>query len=117
MRLRLFILLISITLFTTACQKKVTEQHDNFLIFGTVVNVTLLDVGEKKATEIFRLIRDDFKIMHRAWHVWEPGPLMRTNQLLKTTLEFSAAPSVIELFHVAKKLAIKSQHLFNPAVG
>lgn len=117
MRFRLFILLISVTLFTTACQKKVSEHRDNFLIFGTVVNVTLLDVDEKKAAEIFRLIRDDFKIMHRAWHVWEPGPLMRTNQLLKTTLEFSAAPSVIELFHVAKKLAIKSQHLFNPAAG
>ena len=117
MRFRLFILLISITIFTTACQKKVSEHHDNFLIFGTVVNVTLLDVSEKKAAELFRLIRDDFKVMHRAWHVWEPGPLMRTNQLLKTTLEFSVAPSVIELFHVAKKLAIKSQHLFNPAAG
>lgn len=117
MRFRLFILLISVTLFATACQKKVTEHHDNFLIFGTVVNVTLLDINEKKAAEIFRLIRDDFKIMHRAWHVWEPGPLMRTNQLLKTTIEFSVAPSVIELFHVAKKLSIKSQNLFNPAIG
>lgn len=116
-RFQLLTLIIFIFALTTACQKKVTEHHDNFLIFGTLVNVTLLDVNEKKAEQMFRLIRDDFKAMHRAWHVWEPGPLMRTNQLLKTTLEFSVAPSVIELFHVAKKLSIKSGNLFNPALG
>jgi thiamine biosynthesis lipoprotein len=112
-----FIFLLLTALLATACQKKVSEHHDSFLIFGTIVNVTLLDIDEALAEETFRHIRDDFKLMHRAWHVWEPGPLMRTNQLLKTKLEFSAAPSVLELFRVAKELSIKSQNLFNPAVG
>ena len=114
----LFIFLLVVTLLTvSACQKKVSEHHDSFLIFGTIVNVTLLNINDTLAEEAFRLIRADFQQMHRSWHVWEPGPLMRTNQLLKTQIEFSAAPSLLELFQVAKKLSLQSEFLFNPAIG
>lgn len=98
-------------------RKKTLEYHDSFLIFGTIVNIKLLDVDEKVAQDSFRSIREDLKVMHRVWHVWEPSPLMRFNQLLETKLEFSSAPSVLELFHSAKALSLKSQHLFNPAIG
>lgn len=116
-RYHLIIPLIFVSLLTTACQKKVSEYHDSFLAFGTIVNITLLDIDEKLAQASFRSIREDLQIMHRTWHVWEPGPLMRLNQLLETKSEFSAAPSIIELFHVAKDLSLKSQQLFNPAIG
>ena len=116
---RSFLLLavLSLGLFTSACQQQPSEHHDEFLVFGTVINVTLLDVDSKTAEEAFRHIREDLKVMHRVWHVWEPGSLMRINKLLELTGEFSAAPSVLEVVHVAKDLAIKSQHLFNPAIG
>ena len=111
------ILLVLTLLFSSACQQQPREFNDSFLVFGTVINVTLLDVDEKLATESFRQIREDLAYMHRVWHVWEPGPLMRVNQLLETTNEFSAAPSVIPLIKVAQDLSTKSQHLFNPAIG
>ena len=116
-RYHLLVLLVFISLFTSACQKKVSEHHDSFLIFGTIINITLLDIDEKLAQDSFRQIREDLQVMHRTWHVWEPGPLMRFNQLLETKYEFSAAPSVLDLFHKAKALSIKSQNLFNPAIG
>jgi len=72
---------------------------------------------EKLAQQSFSYIREDFKTMHRAWHVWEPGPLSRTNQLLETEAEFSAAPSVVDVIQVAKVLSEKSHNLFNPAIG
>ena len=62
-------------------------------------------------------MREDLKLMHKAWHPWEPGALGRVNSLLAQTGEFSAGPSVIDLVHLAKELEIKSQHLFNPAIG
>ena len=113
---RLLILLI-LALAASACQQEQREHHDKFLVFGTIIDVTLLDIDDKTAEESFRHIREDLKVMHRVWHVWEPGSLFRMNQLLAYTSEFSAAPSVLELVHVAKDLAIKSQHLFNPAIG
>ena len=113
---RLLALLLIFTI-SSACQKQISEHHDSFLVFGTIINVTLLDVDDKKAEESFRYIRESLKVMHRVWHVWEPSPLMRMNELLKYTYEFSAAPSVLEIVQVAKDLEIKSQHLFNPAIG
>lgn len=113
----LLLTVISLSIITSACQQKTSEHHDQFLVFGTVINITLLDVDDKTAEESFRHMREDLKVMHRVWHVWEPGSLMRMNQLLTYTGEFSAAPSVLELVHVAKDMAIKSQHLFNPAIG
>lgn len=114
---RILILLAAVALFTTACQQQTRVYKDSFLAFGTVVNVTLIDIDEKLALQSFRQIREDLKTMHRVWHVWEPGPLTRTNKLLETQSEFSAAPSVLEVIHVAKELSIKSQNLFNPAIG
>lgn len=116
---RVFILLFIIALagINSGCQQQKSEHHDSFLVFGTIVNVTLLNVDNKKAEESFHYMREELKVMHRVWHVWEPGSLMRMNILLEQTGEFSAAPSVLELVLVAKDLAIKSQHLFNPAIG
>lgn len=114
---RILILLSLVALLTTACLRQTREYHDSFLVFGTVVNVTLLDVDKELALQSFRQIREDLKYMHRAWHVWEPGPLMRVNQLIETQAEFSAAPGVLGVIHVAKDLSIKSQNLFNPAIG
>ena len=114
--LKRFLLLFLAVLTLASCQQQ-AKHHDTFLVFGTIVNVTLLNVDDKTAAESFRHIREDLNIMHRVWHVWEPGSLMRINTLLTQTEEFSASPSVLELIHVAKKLAIQSQHLFNPAIG
>lgn len=115
--LRRIFVLLAITFIISACQQPLREHHDSFLAFGTIINVTLLDVDNKTAEEAFLHIREDLKVMHRVWHVWEPGPMMRTNKLLEYTQDFSAAPSVLEVIQVAKDLAIKSQHLFNPAIG
>jgi FAD:protein FMN transferase len=115
--LKRFLISFFVVLTLTSCQQAHRQHHDTFLVFGTIVNVTLLNVNDNAATEAFRHIREELNIMHRIWHVWEPGSLMRINMLLPHTKEFSAAPSVLELVHVAKKLAIQSQHLFNPAIG
>ena len=115
-----FLTLLALVIFvglSSSCQQQPREHHDSFLAFGTIINVTLLDVDDKTAEKSFRHIREDLAIMHRVWHVWEPGSLMRINSLLPYKTEFSASPSVLDVVHIAKDLAIKSNHLFNPAIG
>ena len=116
---RFFILinLIAFAALSSSCQQQSREHHDSFLVFGTIINVTLLDVDDKTAEKSFRHIREDLAIMHRVWHAWEPGSLMRINTLLAYKTEFSASPSVLSVIHIAKDQAIKSKHLFNPAIG
>jgi thiamine biosynthesis lipoprotein len=101
----------------SACQPQTREHRDDFLVFGTIINITLLGVDEKTAQQAFRQIREDLKLMHQVWHPWEPGSLTRMNTLLPHKLEFSASPSVLELVVLAKELAKQSQQLFNPAIG
>jgi thiamine biosynthesis lipoprotein len=114
---KLLIIALFFTGFLSACQSEPREYHDDFLVFGTIINITLLDVDEQTAQEAFRDMREDLKLMHEVWHPWEPGSLTRMNTLLPHKLEFSASPSVLELLIVAKKLAKQSHQLFNPAIG
>jgi len=116
-QLQKFIVILLIAGLTSACQPQPREYQDDFLVFGTIINITLLDVDEQTAQHAFREMRDDLKLMHAVWHPWEPGSLTRVNTLLPHKLEFSASPSVLELVLLAKEQARKSQQLFNPAIG
>lgn len=86
-------------------------------MFGTLVEVTLIDIPEKDKQAVLKRINDDLEYLHFAFHAWKPGPLGRTNQLLETSAEFTANPSVIPLISKAKTLAEQSHELFNPAIG
>ena len=111
--LSITILLMSVS----ACQQKVESHKTSIFSFGTVIYVEVTDVDHEKAQQIFKAIEDDLQRMHVFWHPWKKGPLARTNLLCETTKTFSAATSVILLIRKARALAIKSDHLFNPAIG
>lgn len=107
----LFILLIS------GCERADPVYNRQFLTFGTMTNISIIGVSHKKAERAADIIEQDFQIMHDTWHAWDPGPLMRTNQLLTQSDYFAAPPSLFPLYQQAKKLAIASDNLFNPTIG
>lgn len=101
----------------SSCGRTPPIYHDTIFTFGTLIEVTLADVDAKQAQQAMRLMRQDLEVMNRVWHAWKPGSLARVNQLLETTSEFTAPPSVLELLIPARELSLKSQGLFNPAIG
>ena len=107
------LLLLSVS----ACQQKIESYKTSIFSFGTVIDVEVADVTQKQSEQIFNSIEEDLKRMHIFWHPWKQGPLGRTNKLCELTGSFSAATSVIPLIREAKKLAIASDNLFNPAIG
>jgi thiamine biosynthesis lipoprotein len=120
MRLNYNKLILSLLLLSlVACQprQRVVETKDTILAFGTLVEVTLINVPDKDKQAVLKLIHDDLDHMHFVFHAWHPGPLGRTNELLAQTAEFTANPSVIPLLHKAQTLARQSHDLFNPAIG
>ena len=48
-------------------------------VFDGSVEITLIGVNRKRAAEITTIIGDDLRIMERAWHAWNDGPLARVN--------------------------------------
>ena len=102
-----------------ACQPhtQVTETKDSIFVFGTLVEVTLIDVPKKDKQAVLKRINDDLDYFHYAFHAWRPGPLGRTNELLEQAAAFTANPSLIPLLLKAQNYARQSHDLFNPAIG
>ena len=100
-----------------ACSEPVKTFKTSIFTFGTIIDVEVADVDAATANTVFQSIESDLQRMHVFWHPWQNGPLGRTNTLCGLTGTFSAASSVIPLLIEAKRLAIKSDHLFNPAIG
>lgn len=115
--LRITALLLLLATLLGACTREPPLQRHTFLGFGTLIEITLYGVEEEKAQQAISTIENEFGIMHKAWHPWEPGSLARTNQLLATGEWFSGAASVLPLVRRSQELATQSHHLFNPAIG
>ncbi len=75
--LKSVLLLSFILLSLSACKKSVEKAQ--FLIFGTLVDITLIDVDKARSTEIFAQVQQNLQSMHRDWHPWEPSMLMTIN--------------------------------------
>jgi len=87
------------------------------LVFGTVVEISIWGVDAQHADTAFADLARDFEARHRLWHAWHPGALGRVNQLVAATGWFTVNPSVLPLLEPAQMLSLRSEGLFNPALG
>jgi thiamine biosynthesis lipoprotein len=110
-------LVISCSLVPSGCKQSYPAYNTRFAAFGTLVDLSIIDVEPAKAERIIDAIRADFEYMNTAWHAWNPGPLERVNELLPSQQPFSVSPSVQPLIERAQELSGDSGGLFNPATG
>jgi len=106
-----------LTLLLGGCERTPEVQHTALMAFGSPAELTLAGIDAQRAAQITQLLAADFAEMQRAWHAWQPGPVTRTNWLLGEKRRFAAPPSVTPLVQISRDLAIRSEHLFNPAIG
>lgn len=112
------ILIVALLAGVAACSKTTEQEyHDSFLVFGTIVEISLVGIDKQQSELIFKSINSDLKFMQYAFHAWNAGPIGRVNQLLAATGEFSANPSIIPLLNQAKALSTQSKGYFNPGIG
>ena len=104
-------------LLLSGCSPKPDVYHQQLLVFGTIVDVKLWGVDEKKGQQVVSQLSDDFNFMHRVWHAWHAGPITRTNFLLANGKQFTAPPSILPLIKRSTELSTLSGGLFNPAIG
>jgi len=100
-----------------ACDKQAQQHQHSSLHFGTLIDITLYDVSDETAALAFAKIDENFTYLHQAWSPWEAGSLARTNNLIKTQKTFSVGPSILPLIEKSTELSIKTDGLFNPAIG
>jgi FAD:protein FMN transferase len=104
-------------LLLAGCRGETPVTTTRFSAFGSQVDLSLVGVHPAQAERAAATIKQDFELMHRDWHAWEPGPMSRVNQLLPKGEPFVAPPSVMPLVRLGQRFAEQSGGLFNPAIG
>ena len=114
---RIAAVLLSLLLLSACSQQSAAPITNHFLAFGTLIDLSIQGVSQQKADEVTAIIEQDFKLMHHAWHAWDPGPLGRVNRLIPGGEAFSVPPSLLPLIKMGTELAEQSGNRFNPAIG
>ena len=91
--------------------------EQTFYIFGTMVDLTLWGIPEPLARSASKTIENDLQTMHRDWHAWQPGEVMRLNQAIAQGEPFQASPNLITLIRTSQDAEKRSSGMFNPAIG
>ena len=111
------ILTLTACLVFSACSDNRGEQHAEFFIFGTLLEVTVWGARHDEAEEAFSSLQDQFQEMHREWHAWEPGLLMEINRGFAAGLPVLASPAIVEMTRLSQLVEEQTGGRFNPAIG
>jgi thiamine biosynthesis lipoprotein len=110
-------LALGLALVGSGCENSDPVFNHRFNAFGDQIDVSIVELGRRKAQTAAAALEQDFRYMQRAWNPTEAGSLKRTNQLLAEAEPFAAPPSILPLLREAQRLAEASDHLFDPADG
>jgi thiamine biosynthesis lipoprotein len=94
------------------------EYRASSYVFGTVVQITVIDADPARARRAAGRVFEEFDRMHRELHAWKAGDLVSLNRAIargETNIHTTA--EIAALIRRAKELAVKSDDLFNPAIG
>jgi thiamine biosynthesis lipoprotein len=91
--------------------------HDEYLAFGTLIDLTLYGVDPARAAQVSDEIDRQFQRWHHDWHAWEPGKLTRLNAALDTLQPVTVDADLRPLLLEANRLARLSDNLYDPVIG
>lgn len=105
-------------LLLNACGTQQAQLHQQqFLLFGTLVDISIWDSDKQKTEHAIAQITTDLEKMHHEWHAWHDSPLTRLNKALAAGQPGTVPPSMIPLLQKSIALSNTSDGLFNPAIG
>jgi len=94
------------------------EYRASSYVFGTLVEIRVVDRDTARAQEAVGRIFREFDRMHRELHAWQPGKLVALNQAIaRGEKNIQTTAEIAELIRGSQVLAEQSGGLFNPAIG
>ncbi|WP_172329000.1 FAD:protein FMN transferase [Mangrovicoccus sp. HB161399] len=92
-------------------------QSETLYVFGTLVEVEIEGVSDRRASEAMAALGQLFRRLHRDWHAWRPGELGRLNQAIARGDSFESSPGLAALLAEGQELSSESGGLFDPGIG
>jgi len=108
-------------LFTTLAvvsYARAAEYRASSYVFGTVVEITVVDGDATLAREAVGQVFREFDRMHRELHAWKAGELVVLNEAIASGKEsIRTTKEIAALIRETQRLAAQSEGTFNPAIG
>lgn len=99
-----------------ACSPPPLHQQQSY-VFGTLVDVSVYGAPEKQAREAAAAVLARFDHLHRSLHAWQPSELSTLNAALARGESATVTPELAAMLGDARALSMRSDDLFNPAIG
>jgi thiamine biosynthesis lipoprotein len=94
------------------------EYRASSYVFGTLVQITVLDTDTARASAAVGRVFEEFDRMHRELHAWKGGELVSLNRAIaQGETHIHTTAEIAALILQAQDLAARSGDLFNPAIG
>jgi len=104
-------------LLLAACDEQAKLVEVRILQFGTVIDVSLVHEDPAAAEQSLSDIEKQLAEYRQNWHAWEESDLSRFNRSLASSQAVTIPASLTELISLSQYYYIKSNQLFNPALG
>jgi thiamine biosynthesis lipoprotein len=99
-----------------ACSPPPLTQQQSY-VFGTLVEVSVYGTPESQARQAIAAVLARFDELHHALHAWQPSELSSLNAALAEGRRAPVTPQLAAMLQDAQALSIRSNELFNPAIG
>jgi thiamine biosynthesis lipoprotein len=116
--------LIALGLFGIRTFKQEPLYHTQSYIFGTLVDISIYGEPEDRAKLLANQVLQDFQNLHNQLHAWKPASKHQSSELGALNTAFAdgikpiaISPQLATMLTDATELSVKSQGLFNPAIG
>lgn len=110
-------ILVALVLLLTGCERAPQHRSETLYVFGSQTRIELVDAPTERADAVLARIAAELTRMHRDWHPWEPGPLTELNAAFAAGESAPLPPSIRGLIERSRPIAMRSDGLFNPAIG
>ncbi|NCN43315.1 MAG: FAD:protein FMN transferase [Piscirickettsiaceae bacterium CG_4_9_14_3_um_filter_43_564] len=115
----LFLTILSSVFWLPACTPSTLPPvQQTFYVFGTEVNVEIVDTPKAKALTAITAIEQRFHQFNRDWHAWEKGGILsQINQAIANGKPIDVPETVKQFIVKSQQLAAQSDYLFDPGIG
>lgn len=109
-------LTLLLALAVAGCGKTPLQEQQAF-VFGTRVEVIVVDPDPEQGRKAIAAVLREFDRMHRAYHAWQPSELTAVNDAIAAGRAQTVTPELAEFMREAQALSARGDHLFDPGIG